>query len=154
LGIDPNNHNEEAQAAGINEDWPVGRGVFIQDQKNFVVLVNFEQHIKIIVLKDSEEPNDNMFEGIKRLFKMIQMFEKLGFSTDPYLGNLTVSPKDLGTGMKLQCTLDLEGTNNMLDRDILMKLKHESKMSYTAEGKSLHNLETHKTLAPACNEML
>jgi len=37
-------------AAGINDDYPVGRGVFIEDQHNFVVLVNFEDHIEIILL--------------------------------------------------------------------------------------------------------
>lgn len=31
VGIDPNNKNEELDAAGINDDWPVGRGIFIQD---------------------------------------------------------------------------------------------------------------------------
>jgi len=52
VGIDPENKSEELDAAGINEDFQVGRGVFIQDNKNFVVLVNFENHLKIIVLKD------------------------------------------------------------------------------------------------------
>lgn len=42
----------EHDAGGINDDFPVGRGIFIQDQKDFVVLVNFEEHIKIIVLRD------------------------------------------------------------------------------------------------------
>lgn len=37
-------------AAGINDDWPTGRGVFIHDKKGFVVLVNFEDHIQFIVL--------------------------------------------------------------------------------------------------------
>ena len=31
LGLDPDNKNEEFQAGGINDDWPVGRGVFIQE---------------------------------------------------------------------------------------------------------------------------
>ena len=42
----------EHDAAGINDDWPVGRGVFINDQKNFVVLVNFEDHLELVVLPD------------------------------------------------------------------------------------------------------
>ena len=37
-------------AAGINDDFPVGRGVFIEDSREFVVLVNFEDHIQIIRL--------------------------------------------------------------------------------------------------------
>ena len=37
-------------AAGINDDWPIGRGVFIHDQRQFVVLVNFEDHLEIVIL--------------------------------------------------------------------------------------------------------
>ena len=40
-------------AAGINDDYPVGRGVFIEDTHEFVVLVNFEDHIQIIMLPSS-----------------------------------------------------------------------------------------------------
>ena len=40
-------------AAGINDDYPVGRGVFIEDTHEFVVLVNFEDHIQIIMLPGS-----------------------------------------------------------------------------------------------------
>ena len=29
IGIDPLNKSEEFDAAGINDDWPVGRGIFI-----------------------------------------------------------------------------------------------------------------------------
>jgi len=31
VGIDAKNSSEELDAAGINDDWPVGRGIFIQD---------------------------------------------------------------------------------------------------------------------------
>jgi UDP-3-O-[3-hydroxymyristoyl] glucosamine N-acyltransferase len=37
-------------AAGINDDFPVGRGVFIEEQNNFIVKVNFEDHLEIILL--------------------------------------------------------------------------------------------------------
>lgn len=37
-------------AAGINDDFPVGRGVFIDDHREFVVLINFEDHIQIVML--------------------------------------------------------------------------------------------------------
>jgi hypothetical protein len=41
-------------AAGINDDWPVGRGVFIEEHENFIVKVNFEDHIQIVLL--SQQP--------------------------------------------------------------------------------------------------
>lgn len=39
-------------AAGINDDWPTGRGVFIDDNYNFALLVNFEDHIQVIASTD------------------------------------------------------------------------------------------------------
>lgn len=81
IAIDPQNKNEEFDAAGINDDWPVGRGVFIQEQRNFLVLVNFEDHVRIVVLRDQEPENeDNIAEGTKRLFKMINLFDSFGFA--------------------------------------------------------------------------
>ena len=41
-------------AAGINDDFPVGRGVFIEESHEFVVLVNFEDHIQIVMLPESK----------------------------------------------------------------------------------------------------
>lgn len=38
------------EAAGINDDYPVGRGIFVNDSKTFFVLVNFEDHLQIIVV--------------------------------------------------------------------------------------------------------
>ena len=40
----------EHDAAGINDDFPIGRGVFIHDQRQFCVLVNFEDHLELIIL--------------------------------------------------------------------------------------------------------
>lgn len=60
MGINPNKKSKEHEAGGLNDDWPVGRGIFIQDQKDFVVLVNFEEHIKIVVLKDETSKGDTI----------------------------------------------------------------------------------------------
>jgi len=43
--------NLDHDAAGINDDWPVGRGVFISDDRDFFVFVNFEDHLKLVVLE-------------------------------------------------------------------------------------------------------
>ena len=63
VGFNPNKKSLENEAGGLNDDWPVGRGVFIQDQKDFVVLVNFEEHIKIIVLKEEKNDSDTLLQG-------------------------------------------------------------------------------------------
>lgn len=85
-------------AAGINDDYPVGRGVFIEESKEFIVLVNFEDHIQIMMLP-RDGISGNFKSALTRLIKLTNTFERMGFATDAYLGFLTVSPAHLGTGM-------------------------------------------------------
>ena len=52
-------------AAGINDDYPFGRGVFIEENFEYVVLVNFEDHLQIIML-----PECSVQDGIRKsMFK-------------------------------------------------------------------------------------
>lgn len=85
---------------------------------------------------------------------MTLLFEKFGFATDNYLGNLTVSPNNLGTAMKLQLTLTLSSSPNILDRDIGLKIKHDSHIDYAKLNNTTHTMTTTKSLAAAYNEML
>lgn len=87
-------------AAGINDDYPVGRGVFIDELGQFVVLVNLEDHIEIVMLP---ETSAELWTSIIKFVKLTKAFEKIGFATDAYIGNLTVSPKHLGTALHMQC---------------------------------------------------
>lgn len=86
-------------AAGINDDYPTGRGIFIEDGKEFVVLINFEDHIEIVMTPPNKDRN--LKKCFTRLIKLNSTFEKIGFSSDPYLGSLTASPRNLGTGLSL-----------------------------------------------------
>lgn len=118
------------------------------------MLVNFEEHIKLIVLKDKVDIDDNINEGVRRLFKLVELFEKFGFATDPYLGNLTVSPKNLGTALNIFCEFNLNATEEELDRQILMDLQHRSHIKYDRHSETLHSMTTMKTLAAGYNEMI
>jgi arginine kinase len=39
------------RAAGGYNDWPIGRGIFMNKAKNFIVWVNEEDHIRIISMQ-------------------------------------------------------------------------------------------------------
>ena len=39
---------------------------------------------------------------MQRLFKLLQTFEKIQYAVESFLGNITVSPKNLGTGLSLE----------------------------------------------------
>lgn len=106
-------------AAGINDDYPVGRGVFIEDTKEFVVLVNFEDHIQIIMLPRAGVPR-NVRNALTRLVKLTHTFEKMGFATDAYFGFLTVSPAHLGTGMHFRGSIAVNTENKSADEVSMM----------------------------------
>jgi len=74
-------------------------------------MVNYEDHLKIVVLPDKSNPGDSLREGLNRCFKLIKTFEKLGYATDTTLGNLTVSPQNLGTALKLNCSLKIDASS-------------------------------------------
>jgi galactokinase/mevalonate kinase-like predicted kinase len=42
-------------AAGINDDYPAGRGVFFDEKRNFVILVNMQDHIEIVMVPQSSK---------------------------------------------------------------------------------------------------
>ena len=48
-------------AAGLNDDYPLGRGVFKEERGQFVVLTNFEDHIEIQMMPGSGE---NLFSAL------------------------------------------------------------------------------------------
>lgn len=97
IGIDigrQKNHD----LCGLNDDYPVGRGIFIDEEGQFVVLVNLEDHIEICMLPDKAT---SLFSSAIKFTKLIRAFDKLGFANNSYLGNLSISPANLGTAMQV-----------------------------------------------------
>jgi protein-arginine kinase len=63
-----------------------------------VILVNFEDHIEIVMMPQTTEMIGQSFRQLK---KLVAAFDKVGFAVDAFLGYLTTSPLNLGTGLKL-----------------------------------------------------
>jgi protein-arginine kinase len=80
--------NPSHDAAGINDDWPVGRGVFIDENYSFALLVNFEDHIQVI----SSTEKADISKPLQSISKVLTKFSKMIFSQDSALGYLTASP--------------------------------------------------------------
>ena len=53
------------QASGMERDWPEGRGIFFNEDKNFLVWVNEEDQFRII----SMQKGGDVLEVFKRLVK-------------------------------------------------------------------------------------
>ena len=103
IGIDIS-RKKSHDSAGINDDWPKGRGVFIDNQREFAVLVNFEDHIQVVSINEEGDVN----KCLGTLLKVLSKFEKAGYARHTTLGFLTASPKNLGTTLKLSCDLSMK----------------------------------------------
>ena len=84
---------------------------------------------------------------------MLKTFEKLGYANDSYLGNLTVRPNMLGTGMKISTTFNLASNDTKLDKDLAYKLENDDLIEYKRVNSTQHTMSTLKTLAAGYNEM-
>ena len=105
VGIDIN-RNKRHDSAGINEDWPSGRGVIVADNGTFVILVNFEDHIQVFTISKDGDFGKNL-EDLKT--NILPEIDKIGgYARHPSLGFLTASPKNLGTAMELYARIKLK----------------------------------------------
>lgn len=92
------------EAAGINRDWPEGRGIFHSDDKKFLVWVNEEDSLRII----SMQAGGNVYEVFERLSRAVHQLEKtLDFAYDDRLGYISSCPTNLGTAMRASVHIKL-----------------------------------------------
>ena len=85
------------EAAGVNKEWPEGRGIFHNVSKTFLVWVNEEDQLRII----SMEVGSDIGSVFTRLCNAVNELDKnLGFQHLPSHGYLSSCPTNLGTGMR------------------------------------------------------
>lgn len=98
-------------AAGLNRDWPSGRGIYHNRDKNFLVWVNEEDQLRII----SMQQGGDIQEVFTRLVKAMKRIEtKVPFLYSHHLGFITSCPTNLGTAMRASVHIALP----KLSRDI------------------------------------
>jgi len=85
------------EAAGLNRDWPSGRGIFHNNAKSFLVWINEEDQLRIISMQEGGDIN----AVFARLVNAIKQIEKsICFSYSEHLGYITSCPTNLGTAMR------------------------------------------------------
>ncbi|WDP86815.1 MAG: arginine kinase [Desulfobacter sp.] len=102
------------EAAGINRDFPLGRGVFLSHDHGFRVWVNEEDHLRVMALCFNADIS-KVFNRVCRGLESLTPF--LGFSHDDQLGFLSSCPTNIGTAMRAGvhiCLKKLEQRPNLL----------------------------------------
>ena len=85
------------ETAGLNRNWPMGRGIFHNDEKTFLVWVNEEDELRIISMQNGGD----IKEVFTRLTTAIAELEKkMKFAFNDHLGYITSCPTNLGTAMR------------------------------------------------------
>lgn len=92
-------------ASGYHEHWPHGRGVFVSNDKKFILWINEGDHIRIISMEnggDIKSVFDRLAKAVKCIETGLQEILKaeVVFMSDPILGMITCCPSNLGTGMR------------------------------------------------------
>ena len=100
------------ESAGLNRDWPTGRGIFHNKDKTFLVWVNEEDQLRII----SMESGGDIKAVFSRLVKAIEKLEKeLDFLYTNHLGYITSCPTNLGTAMRASVHIKLPKLSKNLE---------------------------------------
>ena len=99
-------------AAGLNRDWPEGRGIYHNRDKTFLVWVNEEDQLRII----SMQKGGDIKEVFSRLVRAIKSIEtKVPFSYSYHLGFITSCPTNLGTAMRASVHIALPRLSQDMD---------------------------------------
>jgi len=92
------------QAANACRYWPVGRGIYHNDDKTFLVWVNEEDHLRII----SMQKGGDLGAVVRRLMAGVEAVEaKVPFSRNERFGFLTFCPTNLGTTIRASVHIQL-----------------------------------------------
>merc|ERR1711871_653184 len=93
-------------SAGIAQHWPHGRGVYISEDKGFIIWVGEEDHLRIMCMKKGTILNE-VFDRLKAALDVVNGIEGLEFAFSPDYGVVTSCPTNLGTGMRASLHIPL-----------------------------------------------
>jgi len=107
--------------AGLNRNWPEGRGIYHNNDKTFLVWVNEEDQLRII----SMQQGGDIKEVFTRLVNAIKSIEtKVPFAYSNHLGYITSCPTNLGTAMRASVHIALPNLGKEMERFKAITEKH------------------------------
>merc|ERR1712203_728145 len=100
------------KVAGMERDWPEGRGIFHNKDKTFLTWVNEEDQLRIISMQkggDVRAVFERLARGIKAVGDSVKAESGKDFMLDPKYGYVHSCSTNLGTGMRASVHVDLPG---------------------------------------------
>merc|ERR1712019_308087 len=107
------------KVAGMERDWPEGRGIFHNAAKTFLVWVNEEDQLRIISMQkggDVKGVFERLARGIAAVGESVKAECGKEFQYSQKFGYIHSCPTNLGTGMRSSVHVDLPGwTKDSID---------------------------------------
>jgi len=100
------------KVAGMERDWPEGRGIFHNEAKTFLLWVNEEDQMRIISMEkggDVKGVFSRLARGIKAVGDSVKAECGKDFALSEQYGYIHSCPTNLGTGMRASVMIDLPG---------------------------------------------
>merc|ERR1712184_99088 len=98
--------------AGMERDWPEGRGIFHNTEKTFLIWINEEDQLRIISMQKGGDVLGvfkRLARGINAVANSVKEESGKGFMLDEKYGYVHSCPTNLGTGMRASVHIDLPG---------------------------------------------
>merc|ERR1712227_1111171 len=106
--------------AGMERDWPEGRGIFHNSAKTFLIWINEEDQLRIISMEQGGDVRgvfERLARGIKAVQDSVKKESGKDFCLDEKYGYIHSCPTNLGTGMRASVHIDLPGwTRHSIDK--------------------------------------
>merc|ERR1712098_79050 len=100
------------KVAGMERDWPEGRGIFHNKDKTFLTWVNEEDQLRIISMEKGGDVKGvfcRLARGIKAVEDSVKAECGKDFALSEQYGFIHSCPTNLGTGMRASVMIDLPG---------------------------------------------
>ena len=100
------------KVAGMERDWPEGRGIFHNKDKTFLTWDNEEDQLRIISMQkggDVMEVFDRLARGIEAVEDSVKKESGHDFMLDARYDYIHACPTNLGTGMRASVYINLPG---------------------------------------------
>jgi len=126
-------------SSGCGRHWPDARGIFHNEDKNFFVWINEEDHMRII----SMEKGDNVVNIFRRFAKATEVVAKVlkeagyDFMHNDHLGYVLTCPSNLGTGLRAGAMVKVPLVSARPDfKDVCARMKLQARGSAGVDSAS------------------
>jgi len=89
-------------SAGMARDWPDARGIWHNDEKNFLVWINEEDHLRIISMEKGGDISKVFHRWCRGIAEVEKHMKAAGYEYmwNEHLGYVLTCPSNLGTGVR------------------------------------------------------